>query len=49
MLDEKRFDTGLLTINYAEGPVNGLPIVLLHGATARWQDLNPLITELEHR
>ena len=47
MLDEKRFDTGLLTINYAEGPVNGLPFVLLHGGTARWQELNPLITELE--
>ncbi len=47
MLAEKRFDTGVLTINYAEGPVNGLPFVLLHGGTARWQELNPLITELE--
>jgi len=48
MITEKRFNTGTLTINYAEGPANGSPIVLLHGATARWQELNPLITELEH-
>ena len=48
MLTEKRFDTGTLTINYAEGPMNGSPLVLLHGGTARWQELNPLITELEH-
>jgi pimeloyl-ACP methyl ester carboxylesterase len=47
MLTEKRFDTGL-TINYAEGPANGSPLVLLHGGTARWQELNPLINELEH-
>ena len=48
MLTEKRFDTGTLTINYAEGPANGSPFVLLHGGTARWQELNPLIAELEH-
>jgi pimeloyl-ACP methyl ester carboxylesterase len=48
MITEKRFDTGTLTINYAEGPTNGSPLVLLHGGTARWQELNPLITELEH-
>lgn len=48
MLTENRFDTGTLKINYAEGPANGWPIVLLHGATARWQELSPLVTELEH-
>ena len=47
MLTEKRFDTGTLTINYAEGLANGEPFVLLHGGTARWQELNPLITVLE--
>jgi pimeloyl-ACP methyl ester carboxylesterase len=47
MLTERYFDTGTLTINYAEGPANGSPLVLLHGGTARWQELNPLITELE--
>ncbi len=47
MLTEKSFNTGTLTINYAEGLANGSPFVLLHGATARWQELTPLITELE--
>jgi pimeloyl-ACP methyl ester carboxylesterase len=47
MLTEKKFDTGIITINYAEGSPNGAPLVLLHGATARWQELMPLITELE--
>lgn len=48
MAVEKIFDTGSLKINYAEGPANGSPPILLHGATARWQDLSPLIVELEH-
>jgi pimeloyl-ACP methyl ester carboxylesterase len=48
MLTEKFFDTGSLVINYAEGAHNGPPLVLLHGATARWQELNPLIEKLEH-
>jgi pimeloyl-ACP methyl ester carboxylesterase len=48
MPTEKSFDTGSLTINYAEGPENGEPIVLLHGGTARWQELNPLIAEMEN-
>lgn len=47
MVVEKIFDTGSLKINFAEGPIHGAPLVLLHGATARWQDLNPLIAELE--
>ena len=47
MLTEKSFYTGSLTINYAEGPTNGEPLVLLHGGTTRWQELNPLISELE--
>lgn len=47
MLIEKFFDTGSLRMNYAEGPANGPALVLLHGATARWQELNPLIAGLE--
>ena len=39
MLIEKYFDAGSLKINFAEGPANGTPLVLLHGATARWQEL----------
>ena len=47
MFTEKIFDTGAIKINYAEGAPNGAPLVTLHGATARWQELNPLINELE--
>ena len=47
MLAEKTFDTGIITINYAEGLPNGTPVVVLHGATARWQELTPLIEKLE--
>jgi pimeloyl-ACP methyl ester carboxylesterase len=47
MLTEKSFDTGIVTINYVEGSDNGKPLVMLHGGTAHWQQLTPLITELE--
>ena len=47
MLTENSFDTGTLTINYAESTDNGHPFVFLHGGTARWQKLTPLYTELE--
>lgn len=46
MLTEKSFDTGNVTINYAEGSSNGEPLVMLHGGTAHWQQLSSLITEL---
>lgn len=49
MLTEKTFNTGSITINYAEGKSKGAPFVLLHGITGRWQDLAPLINALEHR
>jgi hypothetical protein len=35
MITEKRFDTGKLTINYAEGLANGSLLVLLHGGIAQ--------------
>jgi len=47
VLIEKSFDTGELTLNYAEGPPAGPPLVLLHGLTARWQAwqaMLPLLT-----
>ncbi len=37
MLREHRFDTGLVAINYAEGPSNGPPFVLLHGGAGSWR------------
>ena len=49
MLVEKRFDTGEVEINYAEGPNNGPPLVILHGTTARWQNYIPLINRFINR
>lgn len=46
MLTEKIFTTGEFTMNYGDGPQNGPPLVLLHGATLWWHDLEPLIPSL---
>jgi pimeloyl-ACP methyl ester carboxylesterase len=51
MLVEKSFDTGEVVLNYAEGPDNGPPILLIHGALGRWQDYTPYLpkfTEKNH-
>jgi pimeloyl-ACP methyl ester carboxylesterase len=51
MLTEQMFDTGAVSINYAEGPRGGPPLVLLHGVTSRWQrflTLIPLLTQRWH-
>jgi pimeloyl-ACP methyl ester carboxylesterase len=37
MLVERQFDSGTVTLNYAEGPAGGLPLVLVHGLSYRWQ------------
>jgi pimeloyl-ACP methyl ester carboxylesterase len=49
MIQEKTFDTGIVTINYAEGPPAGPPMVLLHGGGDRWQDFLPLFPSLATR
>jgi pimeloyl-ACP methyl ester carboxylesterase len=49
MLVEKRFNTGEVELNYAEGPNNGPPLVILHGTTARWQNYIPLINQFINR
>jgi pimeloyl-ACP methyl ester carboxylesterase len=49
MLVEKSFDTGEVVLNYAEGPDNGPPLILLHGVTSRWQALIPIINEFTNR
>jgi pimeloyl-ACP methyl ester carboxylesterase len=36
-VQEQRFDTGQVVLNYAEGPPNGRPFVVLHGGAGRWQ------------
>jgi len=46
--EEKRFDTGEIAINYAEGPDNGLPLVLIPGQGADWKNYEkvlPLLSE----
>ena len=35
-IEEKQFDTGEITISYAEGPPNGPPLVLIPGQGADW-------------
>jgi len=50
MLVEKSFDTGEVVLNYAEGPNNGPPLVMLPGGTQRWQSYYlPIITQLQSR
>lgn len=49
MLTEKTFHTGTVSINYAEGPAYGLPLVMLHGATQRWQHFLPVLPLLASR
>ena len=43
MLIEKSFNTGTVTLNYAEGPQSGPPLVLLHGLPGRWQEFLPIM------
>ena len=47
MFTEKKFDTGQVVINYAEGATSGVPLVLLHGATQRWQAWGTFLSRLE--
>src|SRR6187551_706929 len=49
MLQEKSFDTGEVTLNYAEGSKSGPTMVMLHGGSVSWENLKPLIASLtEH-
>jgi pimeloyl-ACP methyl ester carboxylesterase len=48
-LEEKSFDAGEVTLNYAEGEDNGPPLVLIHGLGRRWQVFLPLIPSLSLR
>jgi len=41
MLVEKTFDADVVSLNYAEGPPQGLPLVMLHGTSGRWQMFLP--------
>jgi pimeloyl-ACP methyl ester carboxylesterase len=46
MLTEKLINTGEVTLNYAEGPKSGPPLVLLPGLSHRWQTWDIVIPEL---
>ncbi|MFZ0480206.1 MAG: alpha/beta hydrolase [Terriglobales bacterium] len=48
-ITEHTFDAGEVTLNYAEGPANGAPLVLLHGLGRRWQVFLPVIPALSLR
>ena len=50
-LKEANFDAGAVEINYAEGPGNGPPILLIHGIGGTWQnflDVYELIRDRWH-
>ncbi len=46
MLKEHTFDTGAVSINYAEGPDSGMPLVLLHGGAGSWRSFLAAIPHL---
>lgn len=48
-LVEHIFNAGEARLNYAEGPANGPPLVLLHGLGRRWQVFLPIIPALSLR
>jgi pimeloyl-ACP methyl ester carboxylesterase len=48
-LVERSFKTRDMQLNYAEGPANGPPLVLLHGLGRRWQVFLPIIPALSLR
>ncbi|HEY2840670.1 MAG TPA: alpha/beta hydrolase [Pirellulales bacterium] len=49
MFKETTFTAGEVTLNVAEGPAAGPPLVLLHGVSRRWQDWVPLLPTLSTR
>jgi pimeloyl-ACP methyl ester carboxylesterase len=49
MLHERTFHTGIVALNYGEGPPAGPPLVLLHGGGDRWQTFLPLLPALTQR
>jgi pimeloyl-ACP methyl ester carboxylesterase len=48
-ISERTFNAGEVTLNYAEGPAHGNPLVLLHGLGRRWQVFLPIIPSLSVR
>ena len=49
LFQEATFDTGKVVLNYAEGPVTGSSLVMLHGGSGRWQLYSGMLTGLAER
>jgi pimeloyl-ACP methyl ester carboxylesterase len=49
MFVEKRFNTGVVEINYAEGRLSGPPLVMVPGLPGRWQEFIPILPALSIR
>ena len=49
MVRERRFHTGTVELNYADGPANGPPFVILHGGSGSWGYAADLIDLLADR
>lgn len=49
MLIEKTFDSEAVSLNYAEAPSHGLPLVMLHGISLRWQAFLPNLPTFSFR
>jgi hypothetical protein len=35
-MQEHKYSTAIVSLNYGEGPNNGVPLLLLPGGSARW-------------
>jgi pimeloyl-ACP methyl ester carboxylesterase len=46
---QRPFSTDAVEINFAEGPDNGVPLVMLHGGSSRWQWWKWVIDALSER
>ena len=46
---EKDFEGRSVSIHYAEGPANGLPLVLLHGMARDWRSFSVLLPDFASR
>lgn len=49
MLEEKHFDTGVVAINYGEGPPSGAALLMLHGTSSWWRTFLPVLPYLSER
>jgi pimeloyl-ACP methyl ester carboxylesterase len=45
-MKEHKYQHNNITLNYAEGPNNGPPILLVHGNMGRWQSFTSIIPDL---